>query len=295
MTSRSYVFTINNPREYADENADPVDEPLGISDLVEEGYPIKYAVYQLETGEGGTPHYQGYLQLTSPRRMAYIKQIPGFERSHLEVARGTPADNIRYCTKPDDRVDGPWHVGEPPKGQGNRSDLAIVWGMIKTQEPLMEICESQPSAAIRYLSNIVKLQNIFSGQPRNFKTEVYVLYGPPGAGKSHYASTNFPNAFWMPQGKWFDGYTTQDTIILDDFKRGWLTWTVLMQLMDAYPMKLEVKGGFVEMRAHNLIITSNYHPTEWYNMEKHPKEALIRRIDHFYLFNNFAFEEQILE
>ena len=57
-----------------------------------------------------------------------------------------------------------------------------------------------------------------------------------------------------------DGYTNQDTVVLDDTMR----LTDLQRLIDHYPYWVEIKGGSVPMLATRYVITSNKHPEEWY-------------------------------
>lgn len=99
--ARNYMFTIN----FGDGD---------VTTLLPEEFPewLTYAVWQLEVGDEGTPHYQGYLECSGKRSFAQIHSIPGFERAHLEPRRGTQGQAVAYCTKDDSRVDGPWHHGE---------------------------------------------------------------------------------------------------------------------------------------------------------------------------------------
>lgn len=85
-----------------------------VTTLLPEEFPdwITYAVWQLEVGEEGTPHYQGYLECSGKRSYAQLHAVPGFEGCHLEARRGTQGQAISYCTKADTRVDGPWYFGE---------------------------------------------------------------------------------------------------------------------------------------------------------------------------------------
>ena len=55
--SRAWCFTINNPTH-------KVLFPDGLPD------GIKYIVYQLERGEQGTPHLQGFIQLSRPQQIS---------------------------------------------------------------------------------------------------------------------------------------------------------------------------------------------------------------------------------
>jgi len=110
--SNRYCFTLNNPTEI------PLPEPP---------VRISYLVYQLETGEAGTPHLQGYLEV-SGSRMAFTtiqRQYPCLSRARLARARGSAEQNRIYCTK-EPRLDGPWTTGTPAPdapGSGHRSDL----------------------------------------------------------------------------------------------------------------------------------------------------------------------------
>ena len=116
---------------------------------------------------------------------------------------------------------------------------------------------------------------------RNWQMDVYVYWGPPATGKSRFAADHYPGAFWMPpNSQWFDGYSGQDTIIIDDYY-GWLPWSFLLRLLDRYPLPLPVKGGHVPMQAKTIVFTSNQHPDSWYKYEQNPHmnyEALRRRI-----------------
>jgi hypothetical protein len=100
--SRKWIFTINNPTEADDPGA--VLQPLGDT--------VRYAVWQLERGENGTPHYQGFvLWKGRGRRLQGMKEL--FPRAHLEVARGRCQENRDYCTKEEGRLEGPtWFINE---------------------------------------------------------------------------------------------------------------------------------------------------------------------------------------
>ncbi len=96
--SRSWCFTINNP--------DSMEKPMFLPTM-------KYLVFQLERGENGTIHYQGYVYFKSVRTMRAAKALISV-RAHMEAANGSPASNKVYCTKPEGRMSGPWEFGVLP-------------------------------------------------------------------------------------------------------------------------------------------------------------------------------------
>ena len=68
--------------------------------------------------------------------------------------------------------------------------------------------------------------------------------GPSGTGKSRFVAARWPDAFWKaPESKWWDGYSGQETVVLDDFKDYAMPLVELQRLLDWYPLWVEVKGG----------------------------------------------------
>lgn len=136
-----WCFTINNPT---------MDLPF-----VEVIPRISFLIYQKEVGEQGTPHIQGYLETSGPRirRSWLVSNVPWLAGAHIEVARGTAAQSIVYCTKDEGRIEGPFRLGlEPavPPGAGARSDLNEVMDLIKDGATNFELFVSHPSVMARY-------------------------------------------------------------------------------------------------------------------------------------------------
>ncbi len=96
--------------------------------------------YQLEKGaEAGTKHYQGFVLFKERKSLAQMKIL--FPGAHLEVMRGTIADNVNYCSKGLTYLQGPWEVGTKPKGQGSRTDLLECQQMIKDGKSEKDIAD----------------------------------------------------------------------------------------------------------------------------------------------------------
>ena len=65
---RAFVFTMNNP----DKTGDVFLEELKVQ------FTLKYAIFQLEKGENGTPHFQGYVELKNPCAWTSIGKMMAF-------------------------------------------------------------------------------------------------------------------------------------------------------------------------------------------------------------------------
>lgn len=64
----------------------------------------------------------------------------------------------------------------------------------------------------------------------------------------------------------------------DDFGGSEFKLTYLLKLMDRYPMRVPVKGSFVNWVPKKIYITSNYSPKEWFpNAKDEHVKALFRR------------------
>ena len=271
MTQRAWCFTLNNP-----------DGLLDFDDFAD----ARYLVYQMELAPTtNTPHFQGYVEFDRPKRLSAVRRI--LNAAHWEPRRATRDEARAYCMKLETRIDGPyesgiWEIG----GQGARSDVYSLHQMIKSEKSEEEILESMPLMWFRFHNAITKAKLLVAQKhKRTEKTEVFLFLGPPGTGKSLYCAQNYPGAYWKSQDQWWDGYAGEETVILDEFY-GWLRYSELLRMLDAYPMQVQVKGGFVNFAPKRIIITSNKQPWDWYNNDKihWDYQALYRRIEHAWWF-----------
>lgn len=81
---------------------------------------------------------------------------------------------------------------------------------------------------------------------------------------------------------WWDGYSGQHTVIIDEFY-GQLRWSFVLQLLDRYPLRVETKGGCVPFVSRRIIITSNREPSQWYKSSIDPA-PLLRRLTAVHAF-----------
>lgn len=279
--AKNWCLTINNPL--------PAERLLLPNGLPPE---IGYFVYQIERGADGTEHVQGYVQFREARRLGWIKRfvcgvnehgqpfLP-FARAHLEVARGTAEQAAAYCKKVDTRVAGPYELGFM-SSQGARSDLAKAYSdIVRTGD----WTAGGEEISLKYASGCIKAAARFP-PPRRDDLTVITLVGTTGIGKTHTAWANFPNLYspyYGNSGLWWDGYERQEVVLLEEF-RGQVPLQKLLQVLDPYPLRLEVKGGITPAFFRLVIITSNTSPTDWYpdkpgQITREPeRQALARRL-----------------
>lgn len=123
------------------------------------------------------------------------------------------------------------------------------------------------SAFIRYERGLRSYRRLTT-ERRDWPMEIMVIVGPSGTGKSRWARTHFPTAYWKPKGPWWDGYDGEETVVFDEMYGHCFPYTELLQLLDRYPYAVQVKGGVIEFTSRRIIMTSNQHPMDWYSSEK---------------------------
>lgn len=265
--SKHWCFTLNN---YTNEEYERIKQ---VSDAV-------YLIMGKELGESGTPHIQGFITYPKRRTLRRVKEQLG-NRVHLEPARGTPSQAAEYCKKEGDY----WEAGTLPSGQGKRNDLEELRSLLSRRVPLREIADTQFGSFIRYQRGIMAARMVYANT-RNWVSEVYVYWGPTGTGKTKKAWCEAPEAYVHPGGPWFDGYDGHESVIFDDFGGSEFKLTYLLKLLDRYPMKVPIKGGFVEWVPKRIFITSNLNPNDWFpNAHQEHVAALRRRFTQVLHFN----------
>lgn len=239
---RDYVFTINNPTGWDDQE---------IESCAREAI---YLCYGKEVGESGTPHYQGFVMFANARTQASVKRM--LTRAHLEPRKGTTTQAIAYCEK-----DGDFHQwGERPAAKLSSKER-WKWVIDKAEAGDVDaIKDEEPAIYLRYLSTLRGLNrrrpSILDGELGN-----EWWWGPTGTGKSRALHEQYPGHYQKPLNKWWDGYEDEEVVGLEEVHpgcRGWLGH-FLKIWADRYPFTAEVKGGTLKnVRPRKLIVTSNY-------------------------------------
>jgi hypothetical protein len=87
------------------------------------------------------------------------------------------------------------------------------------------------------------------------------LHGEPGSGKSSYAREKYPGLYVKMKNKWWDGYSGQETVLLEDVTPNDAPWLLdfLLIWSDRYEFRAEIKQGSIPIKPiKTFIVTSNY-------------------------------------
>jgi len=230
----------------------------------------QYMIFGFETcPDTGKKHLQGYHYYTNARAYPNKKwrAVTDLEKNGRDfISRGSAQQNHDYCSKLGDF----WEFGEIPE-QGARTDWRQAVEQINTGAHIHDVVQTQPQLlpAIRALERFKQL----ALKPKHRDVEVIVLTGDAGTGKSKWAWDNYPDLYSKPDGQWYDGYTGQTTLLLDDYY-GDIPYAQFLKVLDRYPLQVPIKGGFVYAQWERVIITSNMKLDQLYPMT----DALKRRI-----------------
>lgn len=268
---RNFVFTYNNPE----------DTPSSFSEKLNVLKPT-YWVFQLERGEQGTPHFQGYVEMKNARTYSSVKAKLG-QSIHLEGRKGTAMEAANYCKKEDTREAGPWEFGEIT-AQGTRTDLTSALSLAYDQG-LYVALEAYPETFVRYYAGIAKVTNARLARLPREPLKVYLLYGPSGTGKTTWAQSHDPDTAKCDNiaDGWFDPYNGEKHMLLDEFTgaSSKISLARFLTAIDKHKTLVAVKNGFAAVRAEHIYITTNIHPREWYNYEGRMSQyfGIKRRVD----------------
>ena len=288
LQKNRWCFTYNNPKCTGEE----------FKAFLEKSGKVKLAVFQLEKGDNGTLHFQGYME-TGRERTTSLQKMLGIHKCSLLYANGTKQANHKYCTKDDTREDGPWYVGNPDdfkrKGQGARNDLdkfALVCleeGGITTK-----VEEEFAGHSLRYQKHVKdyiafkKLRDAkdkekqywidmyekeqrgeeFTGQQQR---NLVLLFGPTAVGKTTWVKKevygNKKEDLYTKNGKnkWWCGYEGENNVLIDEFNGNEFgSIEFFNEMTNIGCFQVETKGGQAVLTADNIYIASNKHPCHWW-------------------------------
>ena len=230
-------------------------------------------VYGRETGSNGTPHLQGFVTFKAMKRFSAMKKIN--DRAHWETAKSISRINREYCLKGSQskaewdefNTSGPnygadvdfFEKGKCPT-QGQRSDLEAACDRIDEGASMRDVAKEFRTTFVNNFKGLNAYQLITTEGYCSDALRGIWIWGPSGVGKSSSVWKDYGDSlFDKPQNKWFDGYASEETILLDDFdKKGVCLSHYLKRWADHYPCTGETKGGTVHLRHKRLVITSQY-------------------------------------
>ena len=296
-TSRRWCFTINNPSIQDILDLD-FTQPIWKNNVRLAIHSLEHSGNIGENEESKedsalTPHFQGYLELVREKNLRWLKTR--MKRAHLETAKGTRMQNIHYCLKEfadtstlalnmnkkywyyfSEESSLDWNQLNEKldayRQSQTRSSGATLTRRQQTLMKMKEMIDSNKSnkdlADLDFPTFISCYRGLYAYRllttvPRNHEMEIYVLQGPTGTGKSKWCMDNYPNAYWKQRGQWWDNYSGEETVIIDEYY-GWLPYDTLLRLCDRYPLLVEIKGGQVQFTSRRIIITTNAVPNTWY-------------------------------
>lgn len=221
---------------------------------------VRYIAYGDETCPSTKRrHQQGWICFHNQRstKPTSLKTIGGMlGNAHVEPMLGSIKQNTAYCAK-----EGSLHQFGDKPNQGSRGDLKdVVDRIARGQDTADRICMDDPIFYHQYGRTLTKAEDVALRQKyRTWMTKGIWYWGVTGVGKSHTAFKDFnPNTHYVKplQDEWWDGYTGQETVILNDF-RGQLTYSEMLQLVDKWPHSVKRRNREpAPFLAKTVIVTS---------------------------------------
>nr|QKN88855.1 MAG: replication-associated protein [Cressdnaviricota sp.] len=278
--AKRWCFTLNNPTISELELVEALDE-----------HGVEYLVFQLEEGENQTPHYQGFVCFFEKKRLSQIRHVIP---ANFLVARGSVAQNKKYCTKEEGRIGQFCEIGTPPEEMGARTDLIALHSALKAGLTTKEFSNEYFHLFIKY-PKLVENYELAQIEPRGDGCQVHVtlLVGLGRAGKSTYAvklanNLGLGRVYRHSLGQWWDGYRGERVVIFDDFRGHSLSLTQFKLVFDGFSLRVPVKGASCNLAATHFFITTNVDPLEWWRDEiaAREKSAITGRFHRILYFEN---------
>ena len=219
----------------------------------------RYISYGIETGETGFPHIQGYVELNSAQRYAYLQKYFDFKKNdellkfHIEIANGTAEENRKYTQK-----EGNGFEYGQPLVQGSRTDLSELKEAVRAApRNLPGIIDelAQNNQQLKFAENLQRYY--FSHRSPDNPPKVFWLYGQTGIGKTSLVFKTFSDICSVSDYNWIGtGYSQNECLLFDDIRNHNIPFEQLLKITDRYPYTLFYKGGAIPLNSPFIIFTS---------------------------------------
>lgn len=247
---RSITFT-KHVKDLTEEELEEAENNLKL--LFDLEFPTKYWCMGKELGTSGlTPHWQGFASFK--KRVSFIKLGKAL-KCHIEPAHGTIEQNVKYCSKENLAF---LEFGTYDKDKDKKFDYADALRYAR-EGRVEDIALEAPLLYLRYRPQLERVQQECNRPLPRLRRGIW-LVGSPRTGKSYFASRYSNNGYIKAPNKWWDTYTDQDTVIINDIDESNAAKLAyyLKIWADPYSLLVEVKGSMVYIDPSVIIVTSNY-------------------------------------
>lgn len=222
-------------------------------------------------------HWQAYIELYNSQRFSWIKKTFNDKTVHIEKREGTREEARDYCKKENQFVEhGKWI-----KGQGHRTDLEeIGLSLTSGEATINDIMENSPATYCQYRNGLKDLAALGTKKKtKNFRElEVVLITGPTGCGKTREAMVESEYRIQGTQLAWWQDYSQEKIICIDEYNND-VGITEMLNILDGYQLRLNVKGSHTYANWNKVYITTNLKPNQIHeNAKKAHRDALFRRI-----------------
>lgn len=274
VVSKSWVFTINN---YTDDDIKWIQ-------TLEEFCPT--LLVAKEVGEQGTPHLQGEITFASAKRWSGMKKM--HPTWHFEKKN---SKDFTYTLKFGNDM-----VVKKHTQPGQRNDLQETATIIREQG-LVAAALAKPEVFMKYHSGMQSYYALtLPHRDRHNPPTVYWWHGKAGTGKSaaavEFAEERNLDYYVKDNSQWWNLYTQQPVVILDDFNASKWDFRDLLKLLDRYRLQVQVKGGYMPFNSPFIIITCEFSPQRIWGQDANTLEQVTRRCTEIRLFEKVSQPEQ---
>lgn len=265
-----------------------------ITDTVENSGKFTFIRMQVERGDSGNLHIQGFLVMRTRSRWATINRWFGIGGAHWEVRKGTRTDAVEYCKKTDTRVlnlesnprfktEYEWGELPQPKKVGRPSGKEALLEEIREEiDANGEVPSQKKLPASILFDQVYDKMIIYAANTRSYTEstlqmrKTLVLHGAAGVGKSFTACKVAEEIFGVNgvlkmtvtdrARLWFPPNIVKPeatVLILDEFHWGSIAPDQFKALLSGDAPILDVKGGYRTNSFVQIIITTNDDPRKW--------------------------------
>lgn len=248
----------------------------------------------------GLYHIHDAVSFEKAKRVKAVAEL--FGKCHVEEMRGSKEQAADYINKVGKFAEKGEEVlrvfGDAMKlsdNSGQRVDLEAVRSDIRAgkvtastiDQYILDNAKTETQARqIEALYN--RMMQIEGLKPRNL--EVIYVEGETGSGKTRGAYERYTDIFKASVSNKtnfpFNGYRGQKVLLLDELRQGVFSPAELFQILDRYPLQVDVKGGRFPAMWTTVVITTAMPLEDWYTSEDkgqdNNKRQFERRISRHY-------------